>query len=209
MPVRRHDPPRPRGIVLITLQQREGRLTHPSGNITRIRDNAPRHTASSARARPPDDPDAGRLVGERLVRGDVRIGEADALPARPGRLTGNAPTTTVPMIMTRPRRRSATACARAASPTTTSTTPRPTRISTSSDAHDNMTAMPHIDVLRWYAEDRMQSTDRGGGDGGARRGPPDAGAGAAGGERGGAGGAGAPCRRSRCTGRSRRARTRR
>lgn len=44
-----------------------------------------------------------------------------------------------------------------------------------------MTAMPHIDVLRWYEEDRLQSTDRGsGGDGGARRGPPDAGAGAAG-----------------------------
>ena len=31
------------------------------------------------------------------------------------------------------------------------------------DAHGNMTAMPHIDVLTWDEDDRLQSTDHGGG----------------------------------------------
>jgi hypothetical protein len=36
------------------------------------------------------------------------------------------------------------------------------------DAHGNMTAMPHIDVLTWHEDDRLQSTERGSG-GGTRR----------------------------------------
>ncbi len=67
MPVRRHDPPRRRGIVLIALQQREGRLTHPSGNITRISDNA-RQGVCFANAHVTPDPSFTYDPTYRLIR---------------------------------------------------------------------------------------------------------------------------------------------